>query len=430
MKRIVFAGLGVLVFAGCDRSPTTPPVFSEQPSLAAVGRGARPVLGVTAGEFFSCALTASGEAFCWGLNQFGALGGGDRSDALTPRAVTGGVGFSSVTAAGAHACALTPDGAAYCWGQNASGEAGSPTAEVCLTAQARQVDCTLQPAPVSGDLRFSVIDAGWRHNCGLTAQGEAYCWGWNLFGQLGAPTTETCLSDGVTQNPCSRTPVAVSGGLRFKSISAGFWQTCGIASDDQTYCWGNNQLGSFGNGTQGGAFPAPVPGAVGVTLRTLSSGASVACGITTDRITMCWGGGNSAGELGDGTNTPHRFPQPIVGDFVSVRSVNTTAENNFLAHVCGISPSGETSCWGSNRFGQLGVATPQVCQFLIITFTCSNVPVSVAGDYRFRSIAPGNEHTCGATTDGDVLCWGRNDRGQVGDGTTTNRQEPVLVALP
>jgi len=98
--------------------------------------------------------------------------------------------------------------------------------------------------------------------------------------------------------------------------------------------------------------------------------------------------------------------------------------------VCGIVSNGEARCWGSNRRGQLGVATTQTCQFATIIFSCINVPVTVAGDHRFVSLAPGNEHTCGATKGGEVLCWGANDRGQLGDGSTIDRPEPVVVALP
>ena len=430
MTRIAFAALGVLVLAGCERSPTIP-ASTGQPAFAAVAGGGLPIRDVAAGDLFSCALNALGAAFCWGRNTFGMLGTGDTEDATTPRRALGDVGFASIQAAGTHACALAPDGTAHCWGLNSAGEVGAQTSDVCFGSTGVQLDCSLQPVPVSGDLRFHSIDVGWAHNCGLTAQGEAYCWGWNEFGQLGTTTGETCLRLGVIAVPCSRTPVAVDGGLRFKSISAGFWHTCGLTFDDQTLCWGNNILGTFGNGTRASSGPTPIPGANGVTLNVLSTGSGAACGITTDRVTVCWGGFNAAGELGDGTKSPHLVPQPIVGDFVSVRSVNTSTENNVLAHVCGISPTGETSCWGSNRRGQLGVPTADICTFSILPpFTCSTVPVPVAGDHRFGSVALGNEHTCGVTKGGDVLCWGFNNRGQLGDGTTTDRPEPVRVELP
>jgi|SRR2546426_1302926 len=432
MPRIALVGLGVLVLVSCDKSPTTPAVQQQSMAFAraaAHGGGGAPFQDVIAGEFFSCALNARGDAFCWGINEFGNLGAGDIVDATAPRQVVGDIAFSSLTAAGSHVCGLARAGAAYCWGQNASRELGVETTDICHRTNGSEIPCSVRPVAVSGDVRFESIDAGFRHNCGLTAQGDAYCWGWNQYGQLGTTTTEICLSDGVTPNGCSTTPVLVSGGLRFKAISAGFWQTCALALDDQTYCWGNNVLGTFGNGTTGAGSTTPVPGASGVAFGSLSSGAGAACGITLDRITMCWGGINAAGELGDGTNARHLTPQPIAGDFVKVQSVNTMNENNVLAHVCAIGAKGEARCWGSNRRGELGVATTQTCTFSTLVFSCSNVPVTVSGDYRFQSVAAGLEHTCGATRR-EVLCWGRNDRGQLGDGSTTDRPEPVAVAFP
>src|SRR5687768_4702729 len=119
MKRIVSAGLGVLALVGCERTPTLP-VIAERQAFAVVGAGGSPVQEVSAGEGFSCALNVRGNAFCWGLNQFGSLGSGDMIDAATPRAVIGDVAFQALTTSGSHTCALAPGGAAYCWGANAS----------------------------------------------------------------------------------------------------------------------------------------------------------------------------------------------------------------------------------------------------------------------------------------------------------------------
>src|SRR2546423_2934772 len=428
MTRLGLFGLGVVVLASCDRIvPPTSPDASHAISFSAQqqGDGAQ-FKEAAAGELVSCARTAPGDVYCWGSNRYGTLGAGDYVDASTPRRVITDVEFASITMSGSHACGLTPRGDAYCWGQNASRELGVASTDVCPSLTVgRVLACSAQPLLVSGGIRFKTIDAGWRHNCGLTAQGEAFCWGWNLYGQLGAASAETCLSDGLNSNPCSTTPVRVSGDLRFKSISAGFWQSCGLTDDEQTYCWGNNALGTFGNGSTTSSPNIPVPAATGVTLAHLSSGSGSACGITEDHVTMCWGIINILGELGDGTNLPHLVPQPIAGDFVTVRSVTAMNENNVLAHTCGIAADGQALCWGSNLRGELGVATTQTCHFGTLVSTCSNVPVAVAGDYRFRSVAVGYLHTCGVTQTGDVLCWGANSPGQLGAGTTVDRQGPV-----
>ena len=84
----------------------------------------------------------------------------------------------------------------------------------------------------------SVTTSNAWHSCGVTAQGAAYCWGYNVDGQLG---------DGTDIN--SNVPVAVSGGATFQSVDAGGWHSCGMASDGVAYCWGNNSRGTLGDGT-------------------------------------------------------------------------------------------------------------------------------------------------------------------------------------
>jgi alpha-tubulin suppressor-like RCC1 family protein len=94
------------------------------------------------------------------------------------------------------------------------------------------------PVPVSGGLTFTMLSAGNRHNCALTAAGVAYCWGDNSSGALGNGTNLT-----------TSIPVAVSGGLTFTSISAGRFHTCGVATGGTAYCWGANDVGELGDGT-------------------------------------------------------------------------------------------------------------------------------------------------------------------------------------
>ena len=89
---------------------------------------------------------------------------------------------------------------------------------------------TTVPVAVSGGLRFSALDAGWRyHTCGLTTNAAAYCWGFNVWGQLGNGSTEDAA-----------VPVAVSGGLTFAGLSAGGTNSCGVTRGGIAYCWGDH----------------------------------------------------------------------------------------------------------------------------------------------------------------------------------------------
>jgi alpha-tubulin suppressor-like RCC1 family protein len=92
--------------------------------------------------------------------------------------------------------------------------------------------------PVSGGLQFSSLTVHLAHNCGLTADGAAWCWGWNIGGQLGDGTTTS-----------RSTPVPAAGGLRFTVIETGWDHTCAVTAEGVAYCWGSNEHGELGDGT-------------------------------------------------------------------------------------------------------------------------------------------------------------------------------------
>ena len=205
---------------------------------------------VGSGDGFSCAITAYGDAYCWGLNNAGQLGDGTTIDRSSPVAVSGGLKFSAATfAVGAgHACALTSDGSAYCWGRNDFGQLGDGTA-VSRSA----------PVAVRGGIHFTSLAAGGQHTCGLTSAGAAYCWGANGYGQLGTGAVF----------PSSTTPVKVAGSnvfgrvtaesSVFGPITAGAGHTCALTTTSVAYCWGLNADGQLGDGTTvNRSVPTPV----------------------------------------------------------------------------------------------------------------------------------------------------------------------------
>jgi alpha-tubulin suppressor-like RCC1 family protein len=187
---------------------------------------------VTAGNYFGdnfwCGLTSEGTAYCWGGNTFGTLGDitrPPRATATQPAAVSGGHVFKTISA-GYIACGLTNAGDVYCWGP-----------EVNYPPFANNVAGGLVPTKLLGAPLFDTLSVGENHACGLTSDGKAWCWGRNLLGQLGIAAT---ISG-------SNTPHAVSGGLSFRSISAGNDHTCGVTAGGAGYCWGRNHSGQLGD---------------------------------------------------------------------------------------------------------------------------------------------------------------------------------------
>ncbi|HET9985928.1 MAG TPA: hypothetical protein VFQ38_20180 [Longimicrobiales bacterium] len=303
------------------------------------------------------------------------------------------------------------------------------------------------PSPGS---TFAHVSAGATHTCGVLTGGAAVCWGIGQSGELGTSTT---ASESVA--------VAVTGGLTFDRVSAGTSFTCGVTTGGDTFCWGAGSSGQLGDGTTTASRSFPVRILSTPTMKRVSAGVATACGVTTDNELFCWGA-NTVGQRGTPGSTGGA-PTPVLGDFTLVDVGGN--------HACAISTSDDAAkCWGSNSFGELGTGasplnqnSPQLVtggrDFRDITvgtanFTCatttdsdtfcwgrndsgqlgngsirnSTTPVQILGARDFVQIDAGGAHACGITSDGQAFCWGRNTAGQLGDGTTTDRNTPVAVS--
>jgi alpha-tubulin suppressor-like RCC1 family protein len=248
------------------------------------------------GRAHTCGLTLSGIAFCWGSNTEGQLGFPTVTTSVdTAGYVNTGAAFTRLATGGLHSCGITLGGTTLCWGYNDKGQLGNGTTAGGIAT-----------VTVSGALTFDSLTAGYKHTCGLTAAGVAYCWGDNTYGQLG---------DGTTTR--STTPVAVAGGITFVSLSAGFYHTCGIASSGAAYCWGRNTPnsvqesvgGQLGDGTTiNRSSPTLVTG--GLTFKSISAGEVTTCGVTTASLAYCWGD-NEYGQLGTGNKTSFQVPTKV-----------------------------------------------------------------------------------------------------------------------
>jgi alpha-tubulin suppressor-like RCC1 family protein len=178
---------------------------------------------VSAGTSHSCGLTTTGTAYCWGGGGSGQLGDGTTTNRPTPVAVAGGLTFQSVVAGNSHTCGVTTAGVGYCWGSNCCGELGIGHGQVVDSPPAST------PTLVAGGLTFQVIDTrSLPVTCGLTTAGAAYCWGSSGYGDLvGTGHVGVVVS-----------PLAVVGGLTFRSLAAGGAYTCGLTTSGVAYCWG------------------------------------------------------------------------------------------------------------------------------------------------------------------------------------------------
>jgi len=349
------------------------------------------------------------------------------------------VGEQSVS--GTYRTCAVLSGDAYCWGRNKVGQLGNGQYEGGWPESSSSLDTNIpvkvkkETGVLTGKSITDIFAANY-HNCALT-EGKVYCWGFNYYGQLG---------DG-TRND-SAVPVEVGGALSGKtvtSIGGSGHTTCAIA-ENKIYCWGYNYYGSAGVDSSTSYYTSPqlvsAPG-TSTTLPTNYTATKIStsgtrswnmCAIADDQA-YCWGP-NDEGAVGDNTTTDRRLPTKVYqesGVLLGKNIVQISQDGNTsgsITHTCVLATdtsggNGKAYCWGENDRGQVGIGSS----------TDSYKPVAVAASGSdalagkvVSNIATGMSHTC-AVADGEAYCWGYNNNGQIGDNTTTIvRNKPVAVA--
>lgn len=348
---------------------------------------------IAVGGGHACALTSEGGVKCWGDGRYGQLGDGRTMSSMTPVDVSGLTsGVVAVASGNIHSCALTDAGVVKCWGDNRTLQAGRPGATMSSTPY------TLTTLPSD----ITAIAAGGSHSCALTSAGAALCWGGNASGQLGNDSTTN-----------SAAAVPVTGlGSAVSTISLGANHSCAVLAQGQTQCWGDNAIGQLGDGTTTNrATPVQVTGLTsGIT--SIDAGKNHTCAVVDSHALTCWGEDYRA-QLGDRGG----YVQPIAHPVSDLSQASTLASQFYGA--CALTEAGGVSCWGRNNYGQLGDGTTTD------RFGAVDVSGLTSG---VTQIATGDYHGCALTEAGAVLCWGMNSKGQLGDGTTTNSPTPVQVS--
>jgi alpha-tubulin suppressor-like RCC1 family protein len=310
----------------------------------------RTVRVTSAGRYHSCEVTLSGDIWCGGSNTSGQVNGEPSSPAASFGQVALGTAFRVVQAGLLHTCALSLSQQLWCWGSNGEGQIGIGAI----------VPGSIVPADTAAFVgnNFAAVTTTGLHTCGLSTAGQAACWGYNSSGQLGNGTTSSSgapvlVSGGLVFRtepavvPTEPDPDFYIPGQAY--ISAGFAHTCGIvASSNALMCWGENEDGQLGNNSRTDAT-APVAVSGGLQFRAVSAGYRHTCGLTTAGVAYCWGD-NSLGQLGDGTTTARLTPTAVSGGlaFMSISAGSTFS--------CGVTTTGVLYCWGDNVYGQLGQA--------------------------------------------------------------------------
>jgi alpha-tubulin suppressor-like RCC1 family protein len=343
--------------------------------------------------------------YCWGQNSDGEIGDGSQRNANSRKPVMNIASPSAVGLGEFVTCICDRTGQAWCWGRNVEGELGIGSA----SANSKL------PVQVPGVTDCVQIAGGGEHTCVVHADGTVSCWGSNASGQVGqaaAATPLLCAESMGAAVPCITSPVKVPGLTNVVEVQAGEQYTCARKTDLTVSCWGDNSSGQLGDGTKTSRSTPAVIAGLATDVVGISAGRFFACARHATGHVSCWGS-NSSGQLGNGNTTSTDLPVDV-GAIADATQLATG-----LLHTCALRSSGIVSCWGGNSAGQLGNGTT----------TDSLVPVDVIGLMEtVTSIAAGSVHTCARAASGLASCWGENIVNQIGDGTTTNRSQPVSVA--
>lgn len=327
-----YNGDGQLGIASLDNRNVTSPIASDLTFRQLSG-----------GRYHTCGITLSGVAYCWGQNVDGRLGTGAFTPSNVPVQVATPVAFEQIGSGWNHSCGLSRAGLAYCWGFNQEGEVGAPIfADSVVVAN---------PRPVSAQ-SFKELAVGGLHSCALATDESAWCWGLNNHGQVGDGTTTWTLNNllDIKGDPLSSIPVPVLTTQRFQHIAAGAYHSCALSAGN-AYCWGDNQYGQLGDGSNvESLIPVPVQMPAGVSFASISAGDTHSCAVSTTGQAYCWGD-NEHGKFGDGSEESSDVPVPVANGLTFA----TFSAGETLS--CGVTTAGRVYCMGQNDYGQLGDAT-------------------------------------------------------------------------
>ena len=414
--------------------PITPNQFPDNPVEVSLPTGINSIRG---GYNHTCVLFNSGDVRCWGFNDKGQLGYGDTSPTgaggttfpypYSRPAPVNMVGKGVKLALGGnHTCALFDSGFVRCWGLNDKGQLGYKLGVAPANNPNMYNVGDGEPVYTYGNVNLGgnavKIAAGFEHTCALMDTGKVRCWGSGASGQLGYGNTNNIGDDEYPYVPAAGD---VSLGGTVQDIVAGGYHTCALLDTGDVRCWGWNNSGQLGLGSNtlsndkigDNELPSSKPVvSLGGSVTQLSAGMYHTCAVLSTGIVRCWGR-NVDGQLGLGHYTDIGDNEPVLNastvDVGGSKVLQVSADDG---HTCALLSTGDVKCWGLNGNGQLGQGnTPTVPR----TNTPGTATVNLDGNSAYQ-ITTGGQTSCALLANGKARCWGRNDKGQLGLGNTTD----------
>ncbi|BDR54236.1 hypothetical protein KIMH_03470 [Bombiscardovia apis] len=422
---------------------------------------------------FVMALGSDGLIYTWGNNSYGQLATGDtvnRNSAVVVNPPVGTQRFTSINAGEWDATAIADDGYTYKWGIRNRGVFGDGTGDTDLGGTPNVLIPTRVTVTLPGGAGIKSLSSGGHHTLAIGTDNKTYAWGWNglyPYGQLGA---------GITTATWKTTPIPVNvpSGVTFISVTAGAFNSAAIGSDGNTYMWGMSKFNSTGGALGDGATVnrnTPVRVGGPITITRVTFGGIVTPGTVTP-VSSIWTGNTPPHAPGDVdvivSWTLNGFAQP--NETLRFRYLDTFTVTFDLDTAPGIPPGSQRVLEGSKAtwptqpswagHGFVGwflngkpytYNEPVTANITLtahweertFTFTMDPnrgpnsggtsvtiTPHPKGSSVLFTQVSAGWYHTLAIGSDGDLYAWGRNDAGQIGDNSTTNRLQPTKAVTP
>jgi alpha-tubulin suppressor-like RCC1 family protein len=330
---------------------------------------------VSAGTVSTCAIASDDSLACWGRNSRGIVGDGTRLSSTSPVTISAGP-WRSVHVTASSACAIDAQSALWCWGGH--------TYSLGDGSRLR-----LEPTQMT-DMRWSAVAPGPYHTIAIEeSTGRLWCWGTTANSQCATMTTSPTV------------PEPVMSTESWTAIASGSYHSCGVTTSG-TKCMGANYYGELGDGTvMAHSMAMPVSSTTGLVNGAPVTSYYTTCAVQGGRL-WCWGY-NYNGEVGIDTAGANVLrPASVPGSWKTV----STGTN----HVCALASDGALWCWGSNTRGQLGNGN--------VNEVLPGTRLQVGDELAWGAVSAGGTHTCAIKTDSSLWCWGANEHGQLGIGTS------------
>ena len=322
-------------------------------------------------------------------------------------------------------CALTDQGRIKCWGAAYRGQLGSGAGEH-IGDQPDELGNNIPYISLGSGEKVRQLATGFYSACALLESNKVKCWGDNDSGQLGNGLDTGFVGDNPGEMGDNIVPVDLGTDEKIIKISGGARHYCVLFETGKIKCWGNTivgQLGleidtAFGIGLIGKDLPYVNLGK-GVKAKDIGLGYYSSCALLEKGQVKCWGE-NELGQLGNGTRFNRGHEEGTMGDNLPVVDLGKTGKVTQLVggdnHYCVLFDSGKVKCWGNNEHGRLGLGSTRG-RGTQVDDMGDNLPHVDLGNHKAVSLSLGERFSCALLDNGRMKCWGDGEFGQLGNGS-------------